>query len=97
MSDKPYSKLNDLDKILRDCFPIEGFKPNHVQVTIQKICGFELFDTRPYHNHESWSDGYRIFIGDGSDNKIFAEAEDLDTAIYLLKEKLNSIKDKDEE
>ncbi len=91
MSDKPYSRLNDLDQILRDCFPVKGFCSDHVQVTIEKICGFELFNTRPYHNYESWSDGYRIFLGDGSDKKIFVEAEDLDTAIYKLREKIKEV------
>ena len=92
MSDKPYSSLNKLDQILRDCFPVKGFCSDHIQVTIQKICGFELFNTRHYHNYESWSDGYRILLGDGSDKKIFVEAEDLDTAIDLLQQKLNDNK-----
>jgi hypothetical protein len=54
-----------------------------VQVKIEKICGFELFNTRPYHNYENWSDGYRITSGN-----IVAEAEDLDDAIELLSTKL---------
>jgi len=91
MSDKPFNELNTLDIELRKCFPVKGFCINHVQVTIQKICGFELFNTRPYHNYESWSDGYCIFLGDGSDKTIFVQAEDLDDAIKLMKEKLKSI------
>lgn len=91
MSDKSYSQLNEIDKILRDCFPVKGFCSNHVQVTIQKVCGFELFNTRPYHNYESWSDGYRIFLGDGTDKKLFVEAEDLDDAMRKMAEKLKEL------
>ncbi len=45
-------------------------------MTIEFISGFELFNTRPYHNYETWSQGYRI---KGRD--VTFEAEDLDVAI----------------
>lgn len=83
MSNKPFSKLNPIDQTLRKAFPPEGFKPNRVQVTIEKLTGFELFNTRPYHNYETWSDGYRI-----STEGITVEAEDLDEAVDLLLYKL---------
>lgn len=74
--DKKPEQLNPLDLALRRALPPKGFTPNQVDVTIEKISGFELFNTRPYHNYETWSDGYRVY-GQGVDVK----AEDLDDAI----------------
>lgn len=31
-----------------------------VKQVILRHCGFELYNTRPYHNYETWSDGYVI-------------------------------------
>jgi hypothetical protein len=58
MSDKPWTHLNDIDRLIRStarCGMDEG-----TIVTIEFIAGFELFNTRPYHNYETWSQGYRI-------------------------------------
>ena len=58
MSDKPFKALNVLDQELRRTNGVgmeEGTK-----LIIKRICGFELFNTRPYHNYETWSDGYSI-------------------------------------
>jgi hypothetical protein len=87
MSNKAHSKLNKLDQILRKLFPESMTNGTIVQVKIEKICGFELFNTRPYHNYETWSDGYRITAGN-----TVVQAEDLDDAIYLLEAKLNESK-----
>lgn len=76
MTDKPFDKLNVLDQTLRRTFPVKGFCENHTKVTIEFVNGFELFNTRPYHNYESWSDGYRI-----TDGVVKVEAEDLDDAV----------------
>ena len=43
---------------------------------ITMVNGFELFNTRPYHNYETWSDGYRI-----TDGITTVEREDLDDAV----------------
>ena len=45
-------------------------------MVIEFISGFELFNTRPYHNYETWSQGWRVH-GRG----VFVEREDLDDAI----------------
>lgn len=81
MSDKPFSKLHTLDRQLRKAHPV-GMREG-VDLTIELICGFELFNTRPYHNYETWSNGWRIKDRHGN----VAEAEDLDDAVnkYLSK------------
>lgn len=76
MSNKPFAKLNILDQKLRRACPVTGMNDYHIKLTIEMINGFELFNTRPYHNYENWSDDYRITNG-----KITVEAEDLDDAI----------------
>lgn len=92
MSNKPQAKLNELDLALRKAHPVVGFCSNHTQCTIEKICGFELFNTRPYHNYETWSDGWRITASPESgvmdfrynrkgDKPLMVQAEDLDDAV----------------
>jgi hypothetical protein len=77
MPNKSWDKLNSLDQMIRRTKPT-GMESG-VKLTIEFFCGFELFNTRPYHNYETWSDGYRI-----SDGKITVEAEDLDDALNLF-------------
>lgn len=89
MSNKPFNKLNELDQKLRRVKPVTGWDDNYTKVTIEMINGFELFNTRPYHNYETWSDGYRV-----SDGKITVQAEDLDDAIDLFCKKLTATKTK---
>ena len=74
MPDKPFDRLNELDRILRKTCPV-GMNDG-VHVTIELFSGFERFNTRPYHNYDTWSDGYRV-TGKG----VTIEAEDLDDAI----------------
>ena len=92
MSDKSRERLNEIDRALREVHPVVGFSPTHTQVTIEKINGFELFNTRPYHNYETWSDGWRITAseeseivdrryGRGGTSPLVVEAEDLDDAV----------------
>lgn len=71
--------LTRIDKKLRELFPVKMTNGVEVQVKIEKICGFELFNNVAYHNYETWSDGYRITAGD-----ITVEAEDLDDAVHKL-------------
>ena len=77
MSNKAFNNLCDIDQWLRKAYPV-GMRTG-VDVTIQKIIGFERFNTRPYHNYETWSDGYRVF-----DDKFTVEREDLDDALKEL-------------
>ena len=51
-----------------------------VMLTIRFRRGFEIFNTRPYHNYEDWGDGYEIETYDGQK----FVAEDLDDAIKKL-------------
>ena len=76
MSNKAFNKLNPIDRDLRKALPT-GMRDG-VDLTIEKVCGFELFNTRPYHNYETWSDGWRI-----SGRDITVSAEDLDDAVAL--------------
>jgi hypothetical protein len=74
MSNKAYSKLNELDKLIRQtarCGMTDG-----TVMRIEFISGFEKFNTRPYHNYETWGQGYRV-TGLG----ISVEKEDLDDAV----------------
>lgn len=74
MSDKPRGLLCIPDQIIRDVKP--PGENSGIHVTIEYFTGFELFNTRPYHNYETFSGGYRV-KGLGAT----AEAEDLDDAV----------------
>lgn len=76
MPNKEWRRLNIIDSELRKAVPPEMTTGTQVQLTIEKICGFELFNSRPYHNHETWSDGWRIRSG-----SIEVTDEDLDDAV----------------
>jgi len=82
VSDKPLDKLNNIDRKLRLAFPAGMCDSTIVQLKIEKICGFELFNTRPYHNYETWSDGWRV-----SRDGVVVEAEDLEDAVDLFLQK----------
>jgi len=55
---KSHEKLDKSDKRLRWGNPV-GMEDG-VKEIIVRFCGFELFNTRPYHNYETWSDGYIV-------------------------------------
>lgn len=74
MSDKPASKLNELDLLIRRT--IKAGMDEGTLLTIEFVAGFEKFNTRPYHNYETWGQGYRI-----SGKGITLEREDLDDAL----------------
>jgi len=85
MSNKPYDKILDADRMLRSLFPAGPDITNShqtIMATIEVIGGFELFNTRPYHNYETWGQGYRITA-----KGITVVAEDLDDAMNLWKSK----------
>jgi hypothetical protein len=75
MSDKAFGKLNEIDQAIRRELPT-GMN-NGVHLTIEFFSGFEIFNTRRYHNYETWSDGYRVKDDQGYE----AQGEDLDQAI----------------
>jgi len=79
MPDKSWDKINELDRLLRRTFPV-GMDDNQqgVRCKIEMISGFELFNTRPYHNYETFSSGYRV---SNPDESIVVYKEDLDDAI----------------
>ena len=59
-----------------------------VKITVELFTGFEIFNTRPYHNYETWSDGYRITGRHKCDHAVAlrVEREDLDDAVKLFLE-----------
>lgn len=77
MPNKQWSKVDPLDKLIRQTMRM-GNEKNGTYLTIQFIHGFELFNTRPYHNYETWSQGYRI---EDTKHGIKVEMEDLDDAL----------------
>jgi len=94
MSNKELNQLNILDRKLREYFqPFMNGKTESV-VKIELINGFEIFNTRPYHNYETWSNGYRITH---EKSGIQFEAEDLDDAIYGFIEKMKKQKGQNEQ
>lgn len=91
MSDKPFNKLSKIDQRLRKLFPTRMWDNNEVICKIEMFGGFELFNSRPYHNYENWSSGYRITTGKRYGN-IGVSAEDLDDAITKLEEEMHKYK-----
>lgn len=94
MSNKPKAQLLEADRQIRALSPNKGMtngtKP---QIRITLIRGFELFNTRSYHNYEDWSDGYIAEAFD-DEGKVIAEAssEDLDDVLVQLGIKMKEIK-----
>ena len=88
MSNKTYSKINSLDKLIRQTLSL-GMSPNNTYLQIEFVWGFELFNTRPYHNYETWSGGYRVT---DKHNDIRVQAEDLDDALQLWAETLKKVR-----
>lgn len=79
MSNKPHTKINELDTLIRNTLRL-GMSSRDTFLKIEFIWGFELFNTRPYHNYETWSGGYRVT---DQHHNIKVESEDLDDALKL--------------
>ena len=79
MSDKPTSKLWECDRILRKAHPV-GMRSG-VDVQIELRCGFEIFNTRPYHNYETWSNGWYVSGSVHENASLHTDSEDLDDAV----------------
>lgn len=58
MSNKRREQLDASDRVLREVSTV-GMDEGVKQI-ILRVSGFELFNTRPYHNYETWSDGYLV-------------------------------------
>lgn len=76
MSNKSWEELTEQDRLIRFYADDGVWGPNHVNLTIEYISGFEIFNTRPYHNYEDWGQGYRV-----TGNGLVVEREDLDDAV----------------
>lgn len=87
VSNKGWDRLWEADKMMRRLKPLD--MSSGVKLKVELINGFELFNTRPYHNYEDFADGYRI-----SDGEITVEAEDFDDALRLFEIKLKEKKGK---
>lgn len=91
--DKAWTELLEADRIIRDLSPNKGMtRGTEPQIRVTLIRGFELFNTRPYHNYETWADGY-IIEAFGDDGSVIAEvsAEDLDDALNELSKRLQGV------
>lgn len=88
MPNKDWDKLDPIDRKIRLLSPEKGMASGP-QIRITLIRGFELFNTRPYHNYETWSDGYIVEAFKEGSVIAKAEAEDLDDALEALSKKLN--------
>jgi len=89
MSNKTTEKLSDIDRRLRKLFPTCTWDDNELVVKIELRGGFEYFNTRPYHNYETWSAGYFITTGERY-GSIEVNAEDLDEAVARLEKEMNA-------
>ncbi len=90
MPNKPQKHLLEADRLIRKLSPNKGMtNSTNKQIRITLIRGFELFNTRPYHNYETWSDGYEAEAFDGVGNVIAqVSAEDLDDVLVKLEIKM---------
>jgi len=91
MSNKKWKDLLVADRWIRRLAPNKGMTRGSCdpQIRITLVRGFELFNTRAYHNYENWAAGYIVEAFD-LDGKLIAkvEAEDLDVALLRLGGKL---------
>ena len=89
MPNKDWNKLSETDRKIRSLSPNKGMtEGTEPQIRITLIRGFELFNTRPYHNYENWSDGYRVEAFKDGKVILEVEAEDLDDALNKMEVKL---------
>ena len=78
MSNKASNLINPLDRLIRTTLKLG--MDSGMFLRIEYIHGFELFNTRAYHNYETWSGGYRVIDEQAG---IVVESEDLDDALLL--------------
>lgn len=91
MSNKDFNKLWEVEQRLRRLFPTEMWDNNETLINLRMFGGFEEFNTRPYHNYETWSCGWEITTGKRyGEFKVFSE--DLDDGIKIIEEKVINYK-----
>ena len=71
-------RVIDLDRRIKHIFPV-GMR-SATDLTIELRCGFELFNTHPYHNYETWSNGWYAKCGD----RVVAQGETLEELVADL-------------
>lgn len=91
MPNKEWKKLNPLDQLIQRTLRL-GMNVKATYLTIEYIYGFELFNTRPYHNYETWSGGYRVT---DTRNDVKVEREDLDDALRAWATAVNKTREVD--
>lgn len=69
-----------LDQRLKQLFPVGMRTSTDVELVLHT--GFELFNTRPYHNYETWSSGWQALV----EGRVVAKAEHLDDLVTALEE-----------
>lgn len=70
--------MSDLDARIKRLYPV-GMRTG-TDLIIELHCGFELFNTRPYHNYETWSNGWYAKEG----GKEVARGETLEELVSAL-------------
>lgn len=83
MSNKAWSKINELDKLIRQTLKLGMDSGTFLK--IEYVYGFEKFSTRPYHNYETWAGGYRVT---DPRHDLVIEEEDLDDALLKWKKQV---------
>lgn len=57
--DEPcYLHLDPIEKVIRETLGVGMYSGDELECKF--IIGFELFNTRPYHNYETWSQGWNV-------------------------------------
>lgn len=95
MSNRRWNQLTKLEQRLIKLPHYQGgpSKPDgYVPMTVERIGGFEWFNTRPYHNYETWGAGWQIILHDW-DPAIIVRREDLEDAIALAEQVKETRKD----
>jgi len=93
MDGKGFGELNELDQRLKRAFRTGMM--SRARVTIQLTTAFEQFNTRAFHNYETWSSGYHALIHEDDapegveEWERRVEAEDLDVLVERIESKLN--------
>lgn len=76
MPNKGWLDIDPLDQLIRRTLKLG--MDDGTFLRIEFVYGFEKFNTRAYHNYETWAGGYRIT---DERNGITLEREDLDDAL----------------
>jgi hypothetical protein len=74
--DAANEKLYPTDRLVRRTTRVGMY--DGTRLTIEFISGFEKFNTRPYHNYETWGQGWRIT---DPESGVVVEREDLHSAL----------------